>query len=497
MERLPDLPPSSINVGIGVDIVFDDETTYIFQISDFEDSRLSGSLRKLIGSLRTNFEDCILSNLVFSGIPFDTCDFLDTHIVNAKFENCVFDKTHLSSCFVYNSTFVDTEISLTNHTGNTFVHCEFQRCNFHRFVFKNCEFKNCRFIDCLTTNRLFDLSILTDCHFENIDLQLESITTNVGISALQLSSVRFRTARSYHEHEILALEEVSKRLDYRNYEGLERISVVYFFFGVSELFYDCIFDLCRDPSWLRHGVSKTAATRLEHLVRFVLDLNENNKIILLPLLHLQDFLNALAETCQANDDFVVHPVVQTLQGLRLQISRYTASFITNLMEEIPEGASQYTLFCDGEGRTDNNFYMELFDHISKNYVEVIEVRIRNSPVEIVINVSDFATVLSVYAAILATRVRITLEEPPNIAISSDFGESRSHNAVENEDRTKKLKKFDLSFGRFGKTTDEVGVRAVAIFSSGLCQRFELGFSASRALKIHRHILRVTKIISKK
>jgi uncharacterized protein YjbI with pentapeptide repeats len=489
-----------------MDLTFESGQTYVLQFSDFENSRLSGSLRNVDGNrLRTNFEDCVLIEMDFRDLTFDACDFLDTHFFTTVFRQCSLDKTHFNSCFVSSSRFENTQISLTNFTNNTFVDCTFDRCQFNRFVFKNCEFQNCSFINCGTTNRLFDLCVLIDCHFKDMDLQIETVTSNIGLNVHNLDSVYFRTARVYHEHDRLGVDELEPY--FRSFEenGMEKISSTYFEFGVCEKFYEELFQLCQDPNWLRHGVSKTAATRLEHLTRFTIGLYDNNKLMLLPIVHLQDFVNDLAEKTGNKEGIMLYPVIQTLQGLRLQLASYTSVFIKNVLCIESSMSGPYRLYCEGVGSLDKYFFEKIFNHIDSRSYHVVEVKPKNSPVEIIINVSDLATLFAIYAAVVATRLRITIEESAkNLEISrklfsfDHLVEKNNEQTMDYKDVNKKLvnrslKKLDLILGRIGEAEDEVGVSAIAVFSSGLCQKFELGFSASRAIEIHRHILRVTKI----
>jgi|GEM_PF-5078013 len=153
----------------------------------------------------STFEDSVLRSC-----DFGRTDFGSAEVVRTRFEDCEFDYFELSNSRLEEASFrgghamggsiLESRLSrcLWEHadwTGavmqnNLFDACIFRSVNLARAGIENNFFHACRFEDCNLADQTFVYSVLMDCEFNGVEMDLEVLTTCSGLTLRGLKGVR-------------------------------------------------------------------------------------------------------------------------------------------------------------------------------------------------------------------------------------------------------------------------------------------------------------------
>ncbi|MGL1959166.1 MAG: pentapeptide repeat-containing protein [Colwellia sp.] len=480
-----------LNNGQEQSFKFNGDVQYALNFSDFKSSKLTGDLTKVTEAINKNFESCALINLTMLSQTLEACDFLDSTMNSCKFEKCYFEGTHFYSCMIFDSSFINVKISLTNFSENYFEGCTFINCEFSRFIFKKCDFINCTFINCTTTNKLFELCYFNQTSFEKIELQIETIIDNLGIRLDLCSQVQYRTARTYEEYEIVSQDELREKLLFNSKSGLSLIASNYFLFGLSEGTYNSIMHTLDSTEWLKSRVSSSVAASFTTLAKFLIGSYNNQEMILLPLIKFQDYLNELTQLVSSQSEHSSFVVIQTLNGLRMQVSQYTCHFVEILGEYEKQMNEATSLSLDCRGPAEVGFFSDIFEHIRED-IRVDSVRVRNSPLDVIVTCISSISCWFVLSAILSTRYKESLTR---YSTSSKKMQSLPLDIIQEDSTNPLIVHRKRTIGPLNTKDKDIGFQVVTLYNNGLCKKLHLGFSFKRAMEINKHVLGIRKSFS--
>lgn len=461
---------------------FHPDKKYFLLFSDFDQSSLSGILKSNSEIQNKNFLSCRLQDISFEDLNLNSCDFLDSSINSSRFIRCVMKGAHFNTCQINDTVFTNCRMEWTNHNETIFRNCTFIDCEFENILIKKCEFIMCEFIGGTTTNKLFESCILFDCKFKSLSLQVQTIKENFGLKKIQFEDVEFRTARRRDEHNIFSLFEIDNGYTLGTDDLLVDFSWSYFVSDMNESSYNVIFKLTETTDWLQYEVSSTLLNRTENFVSFVQFLFDNNEIFFLPIIRLCDFFTEISLYLEEQLNFDQRHILRSFEGLRMSLSRYVESFLHRLNTLVSDANG--TVFLDGEGPPEIEFFENVLEHLtSKKLIRIDSVRVRNSPVEIAVTALEGTSIWLLAASVLSLRLRYDFDK-----ISPDTDKAKHATSKALSKQSVELIKVSVTLGPLETKDDDFGIKYLSVFSNGITKKLELGFSAKRALQMHKHIL---------
>src|SRR6185436_7835745 len=111
-------------------------------------------------------------------------------------------------------------------------------CDFHRVQFTNCDltnllvkssrFSECVFDNCITSNKICEMSTLFDVTFLRTAIQIETILNNFGLTSDRLHDSPIRSGRVREAHGSLSIDHLTSLVESEKGSALERLSLEYF-----------------------------------------------------------------------------------------------------------------------------------------------------------------------------------------------------------------------------------------------------------------------------
>lgn len=494
MSKNSSITPQKVvfNSGANESFKFDSGTSYRFNFSDFRSSTVTGILQETDALKNKNFLSCSLDSTIFINVLFDSGDFLDTSVNRSEFRRCTLKGAHFNTCQVTDTTFSSCSMQWTNHNQTTFTRCRFIDCDFENILIKNCEFLECTFTGGATTNKLFESCILLDCRFDDLPLQTQTILENNGLSHSQFGNTIFRNARQRDTHDVFTLSNIHEAYNEGDGDHITDFNFSYFLTGMSDDTYTHLQRIVDEPDWLRGHISASLVTRTENFVSFIEHLYNHNQLIFLPILRLRDFFVSVTQLLEENTNFHQRHVLHSFQGIRLSLSRYVDDFLQRLQKEAQFPHAYVQL--DARGDPDVGFFSNLLSHLTNAGVIKIEsVRVRNSPLDILVSFAEGGAIWFLAATVLSTRLRYKYIDDGN-------RDNRLTHQTESDDKEKSvvrtepavLEKMHVKLGPLEEGGHEFGFQYLSVFSNGIAKSLHLSFSFKRAIAIHKHIISFRK-----
>lgn len=476
-----------IDQGSGVTLAFFRSKLYTISCPDFIESHLSGDLGSNQSQilLNKNFLKSKLSNFQLEGLVFHGCDFLDSLLDECAFIDCDLTFQHFTSCRLTNTTFKNCKLAETNHQSSSFENCIFEGCEFTDILMKSCTFINCKFLNCQTSNKLFESCLLINCYFENIELQIQTIYENFGISVNQLNNVILRNKRKredYREYKTIDLDESLLP----DADLLSKFTYSYFICGVNKASLTYLFESLENPSWLGAGASSSSIIKLEKLSTLLIYLYESNEIFLLPLVKLNDLMSSTILVVDKMDTFEARDVSRSLHGIKYDLSKCLSLFIKKV-SDISGAVVSGVITLEAIGPLEKSYYQSYFDHLGDE-VEVISVTPKNSPNFLRLAVKSSAT-WALVSLILTTQYKYQIEEinVDNLIQPATYGSDQAP-TIKAPKNIQILKNYSIALGPLGTEDEDIGFQMISVFSNGMTERLQLSISAKRAIELHKLII---------
>lgn len=374
--------------------------------------QLEGSISDFTVPDRCNIIESQLVGFATENVDFSRCDFKDNGIINSEFSRTKF----VGTGFVLN-TVSKTRFSECNFFDTVIQNCEFydvvfDGCDFTSLVIKDCVFTQCSFKRSKTSNKLFEMCLLNDCHFDETQLQIQTVLENFGLCSKQLT-VSLRSHRVDHQHTLLdcaALEEMLSS----EVHPLARLALHYFIVGDLRDGSEHLDSALNVGYWIRtQSTIGSFSIVLTKLCEFLLRLHENNELAYLPLVQLHAVTSALALALPT--DIRMRQAEFAVYGAQLSIARQIED-LGICVQKFTETKKRNWTFLVEAKHPKSYFKRELPELFRRGLPRIVSLVPHNSPWEMLLSFPSSAVVGSFLALFFATRTRIELHRILNSSI---------------------------------------------------------------------------------
>jgi len=438
---------------------------------------LQGKLADYVVPDRCNLIESQLIDFQTIGVDFSRCDFKDNTFINSHFSKTKFvgvgfvlntlTKSHFDDCNFYDTVIQNCE----------FYDVEFRDCDFSSLVIKDCVFARCNFFRCKTSNKLIEMSLLKGCHFEETQLQLQTITENFGLRAAEITSA-VRSDRIDHAHTEMDRSALEGELA-REARPLARLAMYYFLDG-NLLDGSEHLDAALDVSyWIKtQATIGSFSIVLTRLCEFLLYLHERDELAYLPLLQLHMITGKLASAVPA--DARLRQAEFAVYGTHLSIARQIDDFGLIIRKFTNSRRRNWTFLVDG--KHPKAFYRtELSELFECGRPRILSLVPHNSPWEMMLGFPSSAAVGTFLALFFATRTRIELRRMLDTTATSAPG-------TQKRSRRASTQVAQLVLGAAGTTEAKSLVHFTTQLSPTLAADFQLSVSTRCIGRVRRIIL---------
>jgi uncharacterized protein YjbI with pentapeptide repeats len=349
-------------------------------------------------TFRGNFVECRLKEIIAENIDFGRCDWKDCKVTDSRFVDCHLGEASMitndfESCEFVRCKFTDTSVS-----DSSFLGCTFKECDFRDVIIKASRFDDVTFDECLTSNRLIESSLLLRTAWRRMEMDFAIVTGNFGLRRADLIECEFSDTDRDPEARAIALPTLS---------ALERFRIAYFECGSVDA----------DPAALEAAldlrnwgtgafVQGSVGLQISGLSQFLLALYEREEIAVYPviLLHSNNFrfLEIVAAQPHAK------ALYQIIAGVHLALTRVTDEFAVELTAFTKHVHWRRRLHLAALGPADVAHFEKWLNEQGVTGVEVVSVRPRNSPVELVVQFVTQGDFIAFAALLAATRTKMEL-----------------------------------------------------------------------------------------
>lgn len=378
--------------------------------------RITGTIPPGTNPNVANFIGCELYDITADGLDFSECDFKDTLIKGAVFSGCSFDGGTFATTFLSETEF--RRCTFDNHAayGCDFRRVHFIDCDLTNLLIKSSRFSQCTFENCVTSNKICEMSTLFNVAFLDTAIQLETITDNFGLTSDDLKNSPVRSTRAREPHLHLSDEELKALLNFQKLSALERLTLEYFFEHTlinGSLLLDESLNIGR---WTRlYKNPGSFVELLDKFAEFLIHLYDDNKLTAHPILLLHHVTSTLTNSLPSGED--LHRVAMSLGGVHLILSRIVEEYLLILDLTSLRAAGSVTFLAEGPDDPEY-FREELGPWLGAGDVQIARLQ-RNSPLSIELTASELSALLPLIAVFLAMRVKLeitrlksTLEKEP-------------------------------------------------------------------------------------
>lgn len=153
------------------------------------------------------------------------------------------------------------------------------------------------------------------------------------------------------------------------------------------------------------------------------------------------------------------------------------------------------VYLDAIGPANKTFFNNLLEHLTlKNIIKIEYVKVRNSPLDVLISLYDSEAIWYIVATLLSTRFKY---QTKSIEVISNENRLLANEQTKNDSSPLTLKsEHNLKFGPISEKEYGIEFKYLSVFSNGLSKSLELSFSPQRALELHKHILGFRKFTTK-
>lgn len=352
-----------------------------------------------------NFIGCELYDITADGIDFSECDFKDTLVKGAVFSDCSFNGGTFATTF-----FSETEFRRCTFYNNAAYSCDFRRvhfvdCDLTNLLVKSSRFSQCTFQNCITSNKICEMSTLFGVTFEGTPIQLETITNNFGLTSRDLMNAPIRSMRVREPYQQLSDDDLKALFNSQKLSALEKLTLEYFLEHTlvnGSVLLDESLNIAR---WTRiYRNPGSFVELLDKFAEFLTHLYDDNKLTIHPILLLHHITSTLTNTLPSEEE--LHRVAMSLGGIHLILSRIVEDYLY-VLDLTSQFAGSSVAFL-AEGPTDPDYFRkELEPWIGTEGVEISRLE-RNSPLFVEFTASDLSSLLPLIAVFLAMRVKLEI-----------------------------------------------------------------------------------------
>jgi uncharacterized protein YjbI with pentapeptide repeats len=455
--------------------------------------RITGKIPQEIDFRTVNFVGCVLHDVTAEGVDFSECDFKDTMLRGVTFSDCSFKDGTFATTFFSETEFHRCSFyNLAAHSSD-FNRVHFIDCDLTNILVKSSRFSECPFTRCLTSNKVCELSTLFDVTFTDTVIQVDTITSNFGLTSDSLHRSQIRTGRTRETHDLIHIEDLGPFLSTRNISHTERLSFEFFLShtlldGSSEL--DRSLDIIQ---WTRiYKNPGSFVELLDKFAEFLVHLYDESRLAAHTILLLHHVTSMLTESVSQEEK--LHKVAMSLGGIHLILSRIVEDYLYTL--DLAARRTASSLLFSAEGPTDPDFFRaSLGPWMGEDGVTISRLE-RNSPLIIEFTASDIAKLLPLLAAFLATRTKLEITRLKKGLEKSDKANDRKQLAKRGEAQRNLPEKlentshsvFSVSSGLVTSPKPAYEFRVRSLMPGSLLVDLKLNFSTTLVQRIRSILL---------
>jgi hypothetical protein len=250
-----------------------------------------------------------------------------------------------------------------------------------------------------------EMSLLTDCIFENTDLQIETLAENFGISSVKFNG-KIRDGLADNPHKIFGPKNLEQWLKRSTAHPIQKLSVEYFLEDTlieGSRNIDAILDL---RSWLpKFRTAGSFVVVLAQLVEFLIWLYDHEKLPLHTLVCFHSLTDSLLRAL--GEESSNRQALAGIGGVHLSLARVVDPYLVILEELTSSPQMEERLLVEGPG--DIRYYEKALARLlAPGDVAIKEVRPHNSPWEILFAFGAVTSKLLFLALVLSTRTKLEL-----------------------------------------------------------------------------------------
>jgi len=352
-----------------------------------------------------NFIACELYDVKADGIDFSECDFKDTLVKGAVFSSCKFDGGTFATTF-----FADTEFRSCTFYNHAAYSCDFRQvrfveCDLTNLLIKSTRFSECAFQNCVTSNKICEMSTLFDMNFDGTPIQLETITSNFGLRHDNLTNSVIRAGRARETHQSLSADDLKALLNSPELSALEGLALEYFLEQSLLNGSGLLDESLNITRWTKiHRNPGSFVELLDKFGEFLIHLYDDNRLTLHPILLLHHVTSTLTASISSANE--LHRVAMSLGGLHLILSRIIENYLQLLQLISDQTPNSLTFLAEGPLEPEY-FQKELEPWIGTGEVQISRLE-RNSPLVIQFIADHSMSLLPLLGVFLATRTNLEI-----------------------------------------------------------------------------------------
>ncbi len=454
--------------------------------------RITGKLPPGIDFRTVNFVGCVLHDVTAEGVDFSECDFKDTLLKGVTFSDCNFKDGTFATTFFSETEFRRCSFyNLAAHSSD-FNRVHFIDCDLTNLLVKSSRFSGCPFTNCVTSNKICELSTLFDVTFTKTTIQVDTITSNFGLTSESLKDSQIRSGRARETHDLIKVEELDSFLATQNLSPLERLSLE-FFLNHTLLNGSIALDESLDiTQWTRiYKNPGSFVELLDKFAEFLVHLYDENRLAAHTILLLHHVTSTLTESIPQGER--LHRVVMSLGGIHLILSRILEDYLYIL--DLAARQTAVSLVFLAEGPTDPDYFRASLEPWLEDGVTIARLE-RNSPFIIEFTASDLVKLLPLLAAFLATRTKIEITRLKKELEKSDKTKARKQlvkRGGAKRNLPEKLEKtqhsvFSVSSGLVTSPNPAYEFRVRSLMPGSLLVDLRLNFSTTLVQRIRSILL---------
>lgn len=479
------------------DVVLDNPDGIVLNFNEISSlSTKSQEIRRsLLTGKHTKGHKLHPANIVLSAIreffseggDFGYVDFKDSSIEQAEFDGCSFDYAAIINCQFEDTQFSSCHFYNVSITGSLFQNVTFRDCALDHMVIESCKFLGCRFINCTTSNKLFEYCLIDECTFTKTNVQVQTITSNFGITAKDLTESEIRDRSIDESFSVLEGESLET---YPVSTPIEAFKIAYFLdpgivVGGAEAF-DTTFEL---ESWV--GTAKiplTFANLLSIYSDFLLRLYDDSRIFIFPILRLHSLSGSIVERAS-----VPPSVMTSVYGVHMILSRVVEEYLTVVTSYVRTLGSSASVVANGP--LDRDYYVRnyafLFD---RPHLTIEKIQKHNSPNEIFLSWDSAAAAAPLVAAFMASRFKFEIAPYRGSAVRDDnaIEAGAGTGATEGKELVPTQTLFELRMGFDGDNKYLYGIKLKSIFPGNLLVELGIHLSVSKIAAVRDLIVGILK-----
>lgn len=366
---------------------------------------LRGKLDAFVVPDKCNIIESHVNTLHTNSVNFSGCDFKDSTFTVCSFDDTKFVNSGIVQNTLTDCVFTGSDFHNTVIQSCEFYNVEFRNCDFTNLLIKDCLFAGCRFIDCRTMNKLFEMCLLQKCNFERTQLQIQTVTENLGLRKSEIKG-ELRSDRLDHVHYQMGIDKLQCEYSSAT-DPFARLGLYYYLkedllSGSSEI--DAILDV---SFWQQiQSTIGSFSTLLTRLCDFLLYLHEQDEIAYLPLIQTYHLTGVLASS--VGTDVHIRQAEFAIYGTFLSIARRMEPFRNVMQCIVDSGETNWTFLV--VGKYPESFYQsELKDLFDRGDPKIVSLVPHNSPWEMALSFADKSSIAAFMALFLATRTRLELQ----------------------------------------------------------------------------------------